>query len=265
MRTQLCFAAAALTVFIAAGAGPAAGPSADFSAQVARSPVPPRTPAAQQAAASQRDQWRFKYYQGHWWYWLPSQKWVVYENQHWVAYRGELEQKDQEEEQSFSEFYPDVPAGSGDAKQDAAYHLARGKAYSLHADDHAKTLEKYAATVDSVPAHIVKEHVSAIRRDVQAAKRSFTLVEKSDRDQPGLASAVEQMRQRLDQAAATLKQLQARVANDEAVEAAEVAAQSAEISQLLRDSYTTARQADREFYDSRSEGYYFSGEGHFVD
>jgi hypothetical protein len=264
MRTQLCFAAAALTVFIAAGAGPAAAPSANFKTQAARSPAVPRTPAPQDAAASQGDRWRFKYYQGRWWYWLPSQKWVVYENDHWAPYDADDEEM-VDDEQSFSDFYPDVPASSGDAKKDAAYYLGRGKAYSIHADDHAKTLEKYAATVDSVPAQIVKEHASAIHRNVQAAKRSFALVEKADREQPGLASAVEQLQQRLDQTVESVKQLQARVANDEAVEAGAVAAQSAEISQLLRDSYTTARQADRQFYDSQSEGYYFSGEGHFVD
>jgi hypothetical protein len=38
-------------------------------------------------AAQQNDAWRYKYHQGQWWYWLPSESWVVWNGQSWDPYR----------------------------------------------------------------------------------------------------------------------------------------------------------------------------------
>ncbi|HVX14877.1 MAG TPA: hypothetical protein VHC22_27050 [Pirellulales bacterium] len=31
--------------------------------------------------------WRYRYHEGRWWYWLPSNSWAVYDNGRWRAYR----------------------------------------------------------------------------------------------------------------------------------------------------------------------------------
>lgn len=30
--------------------------------------------------------WRYRYYQGRWWYWRPSKSWAVYDQGRWVSY-----------------------------------------------------------------------------------------------------------------------------------------------------------------------------------
>jgi hypothetical protein len=37
-------------------------------------------------ASQQNDAWRFKYHAGQWWYWLPSERWVVWNGQSWTPY-----------------------------------------------------------------------------------------------------------------------------------------------------------------------------------
>jgi hypothetical protein len=32
------------------------------------------------------DQWRYRFHDGRWWYWLPSNSWVVWSNSTWVPY-----------------------------------------------------------------------------------------------------------------------------------------------------------------------------------
>jgi hypothetical protein len=38
------------------------------------------------APVAKSDAWRFKYHQGRWWYWLPSNSWVFYQNRQWIRY-----------------------------------------------------------------------------------------------------------------------------------------------------------------------------------
>ncbi len=33
--------------------------------------------------ADDNNQWRFKYHSGHWWYWLPENRWVYWRNGQW--------------------------------------------------------------------------------------------------------------------------------------------------------------------------------------
>lgn len=32
--------------------------------------------------------WRYRYHQGRWWYWRPSNSWAVYEQNRWVPYQS---------------------------------------------------------------------------------------------------------------------------------------------------------------------------------
>jgi hypothetical protein len=38
---------------------------------------------------AQSNKWRYKYHHGRWWYWLPSNSWVFYQNQHWIPYHAD--------------------------------------------------------------------------------------------------------------------------------------------------------------------------------
>jgi hypothetical protein len=42
------------------------------------------------AERSVGEAWRFKFYKGHWWYWLPSNRWAVYNSQHWLSAPEEI-------------------------------------------------------------------------------------------------------------------------------------------------------------------------------
>lgn len=44
----------------------------------AKSTVAPAQPAG--------DAWRYKYYEGRWWYWMPSNSWAWYDGRQWIAF-----------------------------------------------------------------------------------------------------------------------------------------------------------------------------------
>jgi hypothetical protein len=37
-------------------------------------------------ARSEGDAWRYKYYEGRWWYWMPSNSWAWYDGRRWIAF-----------------------------------------------------------------------------------------------------------------------------------------------------------------------------------
>ncbi len=41
------------------------------------------------APASKSETWRYRQHQGLWWYWLPSNKWVYWTDNHWVPYEAQ--------------------------------------------------------------------------------------------------------------------------------------------------------------------------------
>jgi hypothetical protein len=43
------------------------------------------TPSADSATAADANQWRYQQHDGRWWYWLPSNRWVVWSDGRWVA------------------------------------------------------------------------------------------------------------------------------------------------------------------------------------
>ena len=57
---------------------PISGPQAG-----APSPAGPATDATATPAA---DQWRYRWFDGHWWYWTPQNQWMWYGDNGWVAY-----------------------------------------------------------------------------------------------------------------------------------------------------------------------------------
>lgn len=70
-----------LGVFAAAGWRPVA-----VDAQVDAGVTASNSDAASRPAADKSGRWRYKYHDGRWWYWLPSNSWVFYHNQRWVPY-----------------------------------------------------------------------------------------------------------------------------------------------------------------------------------
>ena len=233
--------------------------------------------------AAPSEAWRFKLYQGRWWYWLPSNRWAVYESHRWlVAPEESLASRAAAtsagtsttetavadaatESGSFVDDYPAAPEGPESARQAAEYHLAVGKTYNRHADEHARILEKYAALGETVPAGVVKDHARAIRHDLEQSQTAFSRLAKVSKDNPEVAEAVERIQHGLRKVTESVRKLEGRVQRQDAVQAEIVRGQTAEVSALLNNSYSAAQEADREFYDMHSDDYYTSGEGHFVD
>jgi hypothetical protein len=145
------------------------------------------------------------------------------------------------------------------------YHLALGKTYNMQAHDHARMLGKYAALGERVPADVVKEHAAAIRFNATAAKKSFAKLAEFANNKPALAGQLAQMQQRLDKVTELADRLETQVEQEGTGEAQLIASQSAEISRQLRANHVDANEADGNFYNSDSDSYYFTGNGHFVD
>ena len=37
-------------------------------------------------AQPESNAWRYKYYEGRWWYWMPSNSWAWYDGRQWIAF-----------------------------------------------------------------------------------------------------------------------------------------------------------------------------------
>lgn len=157
----------------------------------------------------------------------------------------------------------------------AELHTAAGKTYNLHANDHARLLNKYAkATAQPVPADVIKEHTTGMRASITAARSAFNQVGAVTQGNAKITPQLASVQQRLDKAMKLIDQLEAQSAR-EAVQSKEVAAQTAAISQELKAVHTQSQQIDQtlndqseennNFYNSDSDSYYETGEGHFVD
>lgn len=60
--------------------------SAGSVAQELTNPSTSIVESAAAAPAAQGEVWRYKYHQGRWWYWLPSNSWVYWQNSQWVQH-----------------------------------------------------------------------------------------------------------------------------------------------------------------------------------
>jgi hypothetical protein len=49
-------------------------------------PESPSAEAAPQVQATNPNSWRYRWHDGKWWYWLPSERWVYWSNGAWVRY-----------------------------------------------------------------------------------------------------------------------------------------------------------------------------------
>ncbi|HVC93610.1 MAG TPA: hypothetical protein VND64_07970 [Pirellulales bacterium] len=150
------------------------------------------------------------------------------------------------------------------ARQGGAYHVAAGKTYNIEAHDHARLLQKFAELEEMVPAEVVDDHAAAIRFNTEAAKKSYARLAKSAPANAALVKMVEQLQERLDKVTAALKHLEALAAKT-AADAKVVIARTEEISRHLQANHKALRKIDDDFYDSNSDSYYETGEGHFVD
>jgi hypothetical protein len=159
-----------------------------------------------------------------------------------------------------------VQAKDQDGKSEQAdeYYLALGRTHNMQAHDHARLLQKYAARSDHAPADVIHDQAAAIRFNAEAAKKSFALQGKSAGDNAALAKQVVQLQKRLDKVIASVKQLEDLSAGKSA-SAKAVLARTNDISQQLRANHNDLRAIDRDFYDSDSDSYYETGEGHFID
>lgn len=227
----------------------------------------PSPPAAAAGDGKPRaaDAWRYKYHNGRWWYWLPTNRWAVYENDRWRLVKPAVDASKDEKQTAAAPAEPAAPENIDPARQAAEYQLAAGNTYNRHAREHARILERYAALGKPVPAEIVEQHADAIRRNVQQAQQAFAQLAEAGKDKPDLLAAIERLQLRLAKAADSIERLKAHAEKHEAAESQVIQTISAEIESLLRESHSAGQQADRQFYDSHSDNYYFSGEGHFVD
>ena len=156
-----------------------------FAAAAPRQNVAKGTPVNDVTDENAGEAWRFRFYQGHWWYWLPSNRWAVYENRHWLTAPGETPalvgasaapKTEAVPKESFAEDYPafgDTPESLELSRQSAEDHLVMAKTYSMFAKEHAHILERYATFAETVPAEVVREHAGTIRHQVERAEKVF--------------------------------------------------------------------------------------------
>ncbi|MGA2066493.1 MAG: hypothetical protein ABSG86_16070 [Thermoguttaceae bacterium] len=64
---------------LSAGAVSAADPQATVVA-----PAPTAAGVTAPSPAPSPDSWRYKFYNGNWWYWTPDNRWLCYVNGQWV-------------------------------------------------------------------------------------------------------------------------------------------------------------------------------------
>lgn len=166
----------------------------------------------------------------------------------------------------------DTPAPS---RRGDKYYVAAAKTYNIHANDHVRILNKYAAANGGkVSGEVIKEHTAEMRRNLESAKKAYAKISPQGKKNPNIAAQLTEVEQRLDKATALIDQLEAASAKDNA-EAKQVMAQTAALSRELQATHKANKAIDQavaqslhsddEFEDRQSDSYYFTGEGHFID
>ena len=90
MRVRIFYAALVTTVVLAGLCAMAqemvATPDPVGGANTAVGRTAPNVPAGPMAGPA-ADKWRYRWYDGHWWYWTPQNRWMWYSDDgHWVAF-----------------------------------------------------------------------------------------------------------------------------------------------------------------------------------
>jgi hypothetical protein len=159
-----------------------------------------------------------------------------------------------------------------DSKQDPntspdhKYHLAIAKTHTVHANDNALLLKKYAAGHKTVPDDVVKEHTGAMKYHLNAARKAYASLAKTAKTDGGpkkqadLAKELSTIDARLAKINDMVKKLETQTSA-----ADQVAAESAKISAELANSRAATQAVDNNFYNMSSSDYYEDGLGHFVD
>lgn len=88
MHRIVHYVAFAMVVSLGAAVSSSRAADADSAplVQAARLNVPV---ADQPAASGSGESWRYRRHGGQWWYWLPSEKWVVWTADRWTAYEAQ--------------------------------------------------------------------------------------------------------------------------------------------------------------------------------
>lgn len=206
--------------------------------------------------------WRYQFHQGRWWYWLPANRWAVFENGRWLMPPGEspravahasttgetIAPVRRDDGGSFAEDYPAAPVTSGPAKHSTDYYLSVGNVFSRHAHEHAQVLERYAASKETVPARIVREQAQAIHHDVEQAQKSFSQVaaagEQTTSD--NLPDVIKKLQTGLAKVTESVRRLEMQVRRQEKVQATLVRGQTAVINRMLQQANEAARAAEEE-------------------
>ena len=87
MRTSIVISSLALGAALLCGSAKGQeippAPPLEAGAPIANSDLAPR---AVDVASSRADRWRYKWHNGQWWYWLPSERWVIWVDDRWEDY-----------------------------------------------------------------------------------------------------------------------------------------------------------------------------------
>lgn len=62
------------------------------------------------------------------------------------------------------------------------YHFYTGSHYSRHAADHSRLLNYYSSAEQPIPAEVAKAHAGEIRKNVEASRRSYSMLKKATAD-----------------------------------------------------------------------------------
>jgi len=78
----------------------------------------PTAEASPATGATQGEAWRFKRHNNQWWYWLPTEKWVVWDGQAWVPYERRVQTTDVAPRRQRSYAYPPQQGNWGPVRYD---------------------------------------------------------------------------------------------------------------------------------------------------
>jgi hypothetical protein len=84
------FVAGLIVAALSVGKASAADPPVVVAAPAATAPIVTAPTAtvpittAPTATAPSSDSWRYKFYNGYWWYWTPDNRWLCYMNGQWI-------------------------------------------------------------------------------------------------------------------------------------------------------------------------------------
>jgi hypothetical protein len=149
---------------------------------------------------------------------------------------------------------------------DGKYHLAIAKTHTVHANDNAILLKKYAAGHKTVPDDVVKEHAASMKFHLNAARKAYASLAKTAKTEPDSKKQADLLKElntidgRLSKINDMVKKLETQT-----TVADQVAADSAKISAELAASRAATQAVDNNFYNMSSSDYYEDGLGHFVD